>query len=118
MQTFPAVFLGLYTRWFHRRALVLGWIGGMAGGTWMVVQQGFTSSYPFSFGGMILPVYAGLAALIVNLLLAGVLTPIFDWLGIARGKDVIPAADFERASNPVKQSVWEKEHVPQPLEFK
>ena len=28
LQTFPAVVIGLYTRWFHRAALIFGWAGG------------------------------------------------------------------------------------------
>ena len=33
LQTFPAVVIGLYTRWFHRAALIFGWAAGMAYGT-------------------------------------------------------------------------------------
>ena len=33
LQTFPAVVVGLYTRWFHRFALIIGWAVGMAYGT-------------------------------------------------------------------------------------
>ena len=28
LQTFPAVVIGLYTRWFHRFALIIGWAAG------------------------------------------------------------------------------------------
>jgi hypothetical protein len=48
----PAVFTGLYTNWFHCRALIVGWVGGMMVGTWMVVAQNFLSSvYPMPFPG-------------------------------------------------------------------
>ena len=33
LQTFPALVLGLYTRWFHRWALLVGWAVGMVYGT-------------------------------------------------------------------------------------
>jgi SSS family solute:Na+ symporter len=33
LQTFPSVVIGLYTRWFHRAALIFGWLAGMAYGT-------------------------------------------------------------------------------------
>ena len=33
LQTFPAIVFGLYTRWFHRWALVAGWAVGMGYGT-------------------------------------------------------------------------------------
>ena len=32
LQTLPAVALGLYTRWFHRTALIAGWAAGMGAG--------------------------------------------------------------------------------------
>ena len=33
LQTFPSVVIGLYTRWFHRAALIFGWLAGMTYGT-------------------------------------------------------------------------------------
>jgi SSS family solute:Na+ symporter len=33
LQTFPAVVIGLYTRWFHRFALIIGWAACMVYGT-------------------------------------------------------------------------------------
>ena len=33
LQTFPAIVISLYTRWFHRSALIFGWAVGMAYGT-------------------------------------------------------------------------------------
>ena len=33
LQTFPAMVFGLYTRWFHRWALLVGWAVGMVYGT-------------------------------------------------------------------------------------
>ena len=33
LQTFPAIVFGLYTRWFHRWALLAGWAVGMVYGT-------------------------------------------------------------------------------------
>ena len=35
LQTLPAIVIGLYTRWFHRRALLIGWAVGMGYGTWL-----------------------------------------------------------------------------------
>ncbi len=34
LQTFPAIVVGLYTRFFHRTALFVGWAVGMVYGTW------------------------------------------------------------------------------------
>ncbi len=39
LQTFPAIVIGLYTRWFHRWALLLGWAVGMSYGTVVAYQQ-------------------------------------------------------------------------------
>ena len=41
LQTFPAIVFSLYTRWFHRWALLAGWAVGMVYGTveaWQVVN--------------------------------------------------------------------------------
>ena len=35
LQTFPVVVFSLYTRWFHRYALLAGWAVGLAGGSWL-----------------------------------------------------------------------------------
>src|SRR5215470_602617 len=41
IQTLPAVIGGLYTRWFHDRALVLGWLAGIVVGTATAASQSF-----------------------------------------------------------------------------
>src|SRR5579859_940918 len=43
-QVIPATVFGLYTRWFHRGALILGWLVGMVAGTWMAASTHFGSS--------------------------------------------------------------------------
>lgn len=96
VQILPAVFLGLYTNWFHRRALTIGLLGGLLTGTWMIVAQNFASSvFPISIGALKLPLYAGVPALIVNLLLCCSLTPIFRIFGVSSGQDHTTSADFE-----------------------
>lgn len=95
VQTLPMVFLGLYTRWFHRRALLLGGIGGIIAATWMLASNNFGSFYPITFGSSTLPIYAGLAALAVNLLLVVVLTPVLRLIGSPEGRDMTSADDFE-----------------------
>lgn len=97
VQTLPAVFLGLYTNWFHRWALIIGWAAGMLSGTLMAVSQNFASVFPlpFAIGGVTLSIYAALAALIVNLVLVVVLTPIFRAAGITSGKDATSPRDYD-----------------------
>jgi SSS family solute:Na+ symporter len=53
----------------------------MAIGTWIIIEEGFVSFLPLKFGSLTVPVYAGLAALIVNLLLTVALTPVFRTFG-------------------------------------
>jgi SSS family solute:Na+ symporter len=96
LQTLPSVFIGLYTNWFHRRALILGWVAGMGTGTWMAFTQHFQSSvYPLSLGGLTIPVYAAVAALAVNSLLTVLLTPLCRMVGIEDGIDATQPADYE-----------------------
>jgi SSS family solute:Na+ symporter len=89
LQTFPAIAIGLFTTWFHHRALLAGWIAGMLLGMLMVSAQNFTAVYPLHIGAHTVPVYTALAALAGNLALATLLTPIFDALRIPR-KPVAP----------------------------
>ena len=67
IQTLPAVIGGLYTRWFHDRALLLGWLAGIVAGTAMAASQQFKPIYPLHIAGWTIPCYAALAALILNL---------------------------------------------------
>jgi SSS family solute:Na+ symporter len=86
IQTLPAVIVGLYTRWFHERALLVGWLVGIVAGTWMAAAQGFTPIYPLVIAGYSLPSYTAFATLILNFVVAIVLTPIFSAFG-ERGID-------------------------------
>jgi SSS family solute:Na+ symporter len=96
IQTLPVIFLGLYTNWFHRWALITGMVGGLILGTWMVMVQNFASSiYPLKLGSMILPVYVAVIALMLNLLLSIVLTFVYKSLGIPRGEDATSPADYQ-----------------------
>jgi len=81
LQTFPAVAIGLFTGWFHRGALLAGWVVGMVGGTVMVVWGGFSSVIAVGVGGWSVQVYAALAALVLNLIVAAALTPLLDRAG-------------------------------------
>lgn len=67
LQIFPAVAIGLYTDRLRPRALLAGWAAGMLFGTVMVVREGLSAVVPV--GGSV-KIYAGLAALLLNLAVA------------------------------------------------
>jgi SSS family solute:Na+ symporter len=98
IQTLPAVFLGLYTNWFHRRALILGLLGGLFVGTSMLFAQNLLSPswspvVVMSFLNM--PLYAAVPSLIVNVVLCVGLTPVFRLLGVVDGHDYTTVTEFE-----------------------
>ncbi|WP_149185116.1 sodium:solute symporter family protein [Streptomyces sp. TRM49041] len=87
LQIFPAVAIGLFTRRLHPRALLAGWAVGMAVGTVMVVREGFSPAVPFGPADHHVEIYAGLAALLINLTVALVTTAALERLGTPRGTD-------------------------------
>ncbi|HKV96219.1 MAG TPA: sodium:solute symporter [Gammaproteobacteria bacterium] len=97
IQTLPSVVIGLYTRWLHRWALVIGWVCGMAVGTAMVAAQNFkTSIYPLHLGALTVPGYAALYSVIINIAVVIVLTVILRALRTPAGHDQTSPDDYER----------------------
>jgi solute:Na+ symporter, SSS family len=94
IQTLPTIMVGLYTRWFHRWALIVGWAAGMATGTTMAISQSFAPVFPLQIGGFSFTVYTALFAVLVNLIVTVVLTPVFSALGAAHGEDETSDADY------------------------
>jgi SSS family solute:Na+ symporter len=74
---------------------MLGLICGVIIGSLMVFSQHFNSLYPLTIGGMTVPMYAALIALVCNLGICIVLTPVFQVIGVARGRSTIAPSDFE-----------------------
>ena len=75
IQTLPAIAFGLYTRSLNHRGLLLGWIVGIASGTWMVATLGFKSSiYPLHIGPWTIPGYAAVYSLVINILVAWIVS--------------------------------------------
>ncbi|MBT9331941.1 monocarboxylate uptake permease MctP [Paracidobacterium acidisoli] len=93
-QLFPAVVLGIYTRWFHGRALLCGWAAGMLTGTGMALARDLKSSiFPLHLGTHhTYMVYAAVPALLVNLIVSAGITLFMDALGHPRGADATDAA--------------------------
>ena len=94
LQTFPAFVIGLYTNWFNPKALLLGWIVGIAAGTYMAVQTGYTAAFPLHLGGGTLVGYGPFYALLLNLIVSVIATPLFKAAGSARAIDATSAADY------------------------
>jgi SSS family solute:Na+ symporter len=95
LQTVPVLVGGLYTRWFHRTALLLGWLVGMVTGTWMAASLAFKSStFPLHLGGSVIPGYAGIWALILNLIVVLVLTLVLNAAGVPNGRDETLPSDY------------------------
>jgi len=91
IQTLPAVMLGVFTDWFNDWALFVGWLVGIALGTWMFVAANLTPNFPLSLAGHTFPGYTALYTVILNLLVAVVLTPVFNSLGGKRMDATVPA---------------------------
>ncbi|HET8650403.1 MAG TPA: sodium:solute symporter [Gemmatimonadales bacterium] len=95
IQTLPAIVIGLFTRWFHGRALLAGWVAGMVVGTAMAAAQHFQSSvYALHLGGLVVPGYAALYAVIVNLAVAAIVTVFMNLAGAVPGTDQTEPADY------------------------
>ena len=77
LQTFPAIVIGLYTRWFHRWALLLGWAAAMVYGTIVAYNTPAPGVAGSHFGastasvpGLNHTVYIAVTALVLNLVVA------------------------------------------------
>jgi solute:Na+ symporter, SSS family len=96
-QIFPTIVVGLYTRWFHRFALVIGWAVGMAYGTveaWRTPGNGQAH-----FGASTAPVlghvvYIAITALVLNFAVTIVLTAFFRLIRVPAGYDETRRADY------------------------
>jgi SSS family solute:Na+ symporter len=101
IQIFPAMILGLYTRWYSGRALLVGWAAGMILGT--SLAWGATAWVPVHALAWDIPLigkfdlglgfasYNGLTAVVVNFVIATILSAVWK----SRAVDQTSAADFE-----------------------
>jgi solute:Na+ symporter, SSS family len=109
LQTLPAIIVGLFTRWFHKLALVTGWAVGMATGTWMAASLDFKSSvYALDFAGIHFSAYEAVFALVANLVVTAVLTVVLRLVGSRDRADRTQPDDYfelrhERARPPEPQ---------------
>jgi solute:Na+ symporter, SSS family len=99
LQTLPSIVIGLYTRWFHRWALLAGWAVGMLYGTIAAYGQSSAATRHFgastsAFFGHGNKIYIGVTALVLNLLVAAVLTLIFRAMRAPEGVDATSPDDY------------------------
>jgi SSS family solute:Na+ symporter len=100
LQTLPALVFGLFTRWFHRWALLAGWAVGMVYGT-LTAYSGCTACTTRPFGNSLAVVpglgdagYIGLTALVLNLLVLVVGTVVLNALKVGNGTDITSQSDY------------------------
>jgi SSS family solute:Na+ symporter len=105
LQTLPSVAIGLFTRWFHRGALIGGWIAGMAMGFWLLYQIPNPALQRKHFGGTAVAlsklgfdtpktIYVGFVAVVVNLLVAVIATAILRAAKVTDGGDDTSPSDY------------------------
>jgi SSS family solute:Na+ symporter len=105
LQTLPAIVLGLYTRWFHRWALLAGWAAGLVAGAVMLYDTPNTMTGKQHFGGAQyalsklgfdskVTVYTGIIALTLNLVVALVGTVVLRAVRAPAGADATHPGDY------------------------
>ncbi|WP_181782736.1 monocarboxylate uptake permease MctP [Pseudonocardia pini] len=112
LQTLPAVAIALYTRWLHRWALVAGWVVGMGYGLYLLYLIPNPAAGKAHFGGSALTldkltvfgwhpfagstvqIYVGFVALVVNLVVAVVVSVALHAAKVAPGPDATDGLDY------------------------
>lgn len=95
LQTGPAIIGGLWTRWLHKRALLVGWAVGMIWGTYMAYTLKFASSiYPLHILGRVEPGYAAVWSVIANIVVVVVLSAILNAAKVSNGVDSTSPNDY------------------------
>ena len=90
LQTFPSIVFGLFTRWFHRWALLAGWLAGMLYGT--IAAYNVSTPTTSHWAGSVNTLwghtyYIGLTAVILNLVVSAVLTLVLRATRVPAGAD-------------------------------
>ena len=97
LQIFPVIVISLYTRWFHRFALIAGWAVAMLYGT--IEAYRTPGNGQAHFGASTAPVfghvtYIAVTALALNLVLSVLLTVLFRAMRLPDGYDETRPADY------------------------
>ena len=99
LQTLLSIVGGLYTRWFHRWALLVAWAVAMTYGTVQAYKQASPTTEHFGASTAFFPFtdtkwYIGMTALLLNILVAVVLTLVFRAIKAPAGTDRTEPADY------------------------
>ncbi|WP_429497405.1 monocarboxylate uptake permease MctP [Robbsia andropogonis] len=95
IQTLPSIALGLFTRLLDYRGLILGWLAGIVTGTSMAASLHFKSTtFILHIGGMDVPGYAAVWALIVNLVVSIVASIVIRALKLKGPEDRTRPEDY------------------------
>ncbi len=115
LQLAPMLIGGLFTRWFHRWALIAGWLAGMIYGTIAAYKVSTPTASHWGGSSDIVfghSIYIGLTAVIINLVVSVLLTLACKAARLPEGVDeTLPAqytADPEQAVAPVPAGVGER----------
>jgi len=109
LQTLPAIVFGLYTRWFHRWALLAGLVAAVGFGIYMAyvtpnalhTQAHWGSSvYHWTWWGLDFKAYAALIAFVLNVAVATVGTIVLRVVRAPAGRDQTTAEDYEAVAVP------------------
>ena len=108
LQTFPSIVAGLYTRWFHRWALLAGWAVAMVYGT-LKAYNVINPATGAHFGGSVSAIdfigqsgYIALTAFVLNVIVATVITLILRATKTPAGVDVTSPADYRADAGDAK----------------
>ncbi|GAA0277744.1 sodium:solute symporter family protein [Actinomadura nitritigenes] len=99
VQTFPAIGIGLYTRWLDRWGLLAGWAAGMAYGTYTAYDQ--SSPAQSHFGSPLADIpfvghtgYIALTAFVLNMVVAVAVTALVRAFKVPAGPDETSPDDY------------------------
>ncbi|MDP9091832.1 MAG: sodium:solute symporter [Actinomycetota bacterium] len=99
LQTILSIVAGLYTRWFHRWALLIGWAAAMIYGTVAAYHQSSTTTKHFGSSLARFPfthttVYIAVTALVLNVIVAVVVTVLLRLAKAPAGSDATEPDDY------------------------
>jgi SSS family solute:Na+ symporter len=94
LQILPSFVFGLWTRWFHPKALLAGWTCAVIAVCAMAWSSNFSPDYTLSLPGVQLKGFIALYALAINLAVASVATLALRALKTSDGIDCTAAADY------------------------